>query len=156
MLLETDLKRINNLLTKVYTDIMRVEERELRKSDFKDISIRELHAIDVISMYDHKTSSQVAKELMVTAGSVTTMVNKLVRKGYVIRINGEDDHRIIRLGLTNRGRLVYRAHDSFHRHMVKKFIEGFDNEQIAIIEHALLNLRAFLEFPPSINNKKEH
>lgn len=156
MLLETDLKRINGLLTTVYSDIMRVEERELRKSEFKDISIRELHAIDVISMYEHKTSSQVASELMVTAGSLSTMVNKLVRKGYVIRIHGEDDRRIIRLGLTNRGRLIYRAHDSFHRHMVKKFIEGFDEEQIAIIERALLNLRAFLEFPLHIDNKKGH
>ena len=40
MLLETDLKRINSLLTTVYSYIMRVEERELRKSEFKDISIR--------------------------------------------------------------------------------------------------------------------
>ncbi|MDF7639540.1 MarR family transcriptional regulator [Lactobacillus sp. ESL0791] len=153
--METNLKRINKLLTTVYTDIMRVEERELKKSAFSDISIKEVHAIDSITMYDHKTSSQLAKELMVTAGSVTSMVNKLVRKGYVVRIQGNDDRRIVRLGLTNRGRLVYRAHDSFHRHMVKKFIAGFDDEQIAIIERALLNLRAFLEFPPHIDNKKE-
>ena len=133
---------------------MKVEERELRKSEFKDISLRELHAIDAITMYEHKTSSQVASELMVTAGSLSTMVNNLVRKGYVIRINGEDDRRIIRLGLTSRGRLIYRAHDSFHRHMVKKFIAGFDNEQVAIIERALLNLRAFLEFPARIDNKR--
>lgn len=154
MLLETSLKRINNLLSTVYSDIMKVEERELRKSEFKDISLRELHAIDAITMYEHKTSSQVARELMVTAGSLSTMVNNLVRKGYVIRINGEDDRRIIRLGLTSRGRLIYRAHDSFHRHMVKKFIAGFDNEQVAIIERALLNLRAFLEFPARIDNKR--
>ena len=109
MLLETSLKRINNLLSTVYSDIMKVEERELRKSEFKDISLRALHAIDAI---------------------------------------------IIRLGLTSRGRLIYRAHDSFHRHMVKKFIAGFDNEQVAIIERALLNLRAFLEFPARIDNKR--
>lgn len=154
MLLETSLKRINNLLSTVYSDIMKVEERELRKSEFKDISLRELHAIDAITMYEHKTSSQVARELMVTAGSLSTMVNNLVRKGYVMRINGEDDRRIIRLGLTSRGRLIYRAHDSFHCHMVKKFIAGFDNEQVAIIERALLNLRAFLEFPARIDNKR--
>lgn len=154
--METSLKHINNLLTTVYSDIMRVEERELRKSEFKDISLRELHAIDAITMYEHKTSSQVANELMVTAGSLSIMVSNLVRKGYVMRINGEDDRRIIRLGLTDRGRLIYRAHDSFHRHMVKKFIEGFDDEQVEIIERALLNLRAFLEYPPRINSKKEH
>ncbi|MDF7669189.1 MarR family transcriptional regulator [Lactobacillus sp. ESL0680] len=153
--MEANLKEINNLLTTVYTDIMQVEERELHKSEFKDISIKEVHAIDAMTMYDHKTSSQLAKELMITAGSVTTMVNNLVRKGYVVRIHGNDDRRVVRLGLTHRGRLVYRAHDSFHRYMVKKFLHGFDDSQIAIIERALLNLRAFLEFPPQIDGKKE-
>lgn len=52
-------KRINDLLTTVYNDILRVEERELKKSRFKDISIKEVHAIDAITMYEHKTTSQV-------------------------------------------------------------------------------------------------
>ncbi|UQS82059.1 MarR family transcriptional regulator [Bombilactobacillus folatiphilus] len=149
------MQRINQLLTIVYTDILRVEERELKKSDFKDISVKEMHAIDAITMYEHKTSSKLAKELMITPGSVTTMVGNLVRKGYVVRIYGEDDHRIVRLGLTRKGRLVYRAHDLFHRRMVAKFIESFNQSQVEIIEHALLNLRAFLEFPAHIDNTKE-
>lgn len=149
------MQRINRLLTTVYTDIMRVEERELKKSDFKDISVKEMHAIDAITMYDHKTSSQLAEELMITPGTVTTMVNNLVRKGYVVRIHGDDDRRIVRLGLTRKGRLVYRAHDLFHRQMVAKFIENFDENQVEIIEHALLNLRAFLEFPAHIDKTKE-
>ncbi|WEV43055.1 MarR family transcriptional regulator [Lactobacillus sp. ESL0684] len=152
--MEADLKKINDLLTTVYNDIMHVEEKELRKSEFKDISIKEVHAIAAITMYDHKTSSQLAKDLMITAGSVTTTINNLVRKGYVIRIYGEDDRRVVRLGLTHRGRLVYRAQDSFHRYMVKKFVAGFNDEQVEIIEHALLNLRAFLEFPPHFESKE--
>ncbi|UQS84231.1 MarR family winged helix-turn-helix transcriptional regulator [Bombilactobacillus thymidiniphilus] len=153
--MEDKLRRINQLLTIVYNDILRVEEQELRKSKFKDISIKEVHAIDAISMYDHKTSSQLAQELMITPGTVTTMVKNLVRKGYVVRIYGEDDHRIVRLGLTRKGRLVYRSHDYFHRQMVEKFIEDFNDDQVMIIEHALLNLRAFLEFPAHIDDAKE-
>ncbi|NVY96681.1 MarR family transcriptional regulator [Lactobacillus sp. DCY120] len=149
------INQINDLLTTVYNDITRVEERELRKSQFKDISLREVHAIDAMTMYEHKTSSQIARDLKVTPGTVTSMVSNLVRKGYVVRMRGNDDRRLVRLGLTRRGRLVYRTHDYFHRHMVQSFIQGFESDQVQMIEKALLNLQAFLEFPVTKTKKKE-
>ncbi|ANZ62157.1 MarR family transcriptional regulator [Secundilactobacillus paracollinoides] len=144
-------KRINDLLTTVYNDILRVEERELKKSRFKDISIKEVHAIDAITMYEHKTTSQVARELKITPGTLTTMINHLVRKGYVVRLRSDDDRRFVRLGLTRRGRLIFRAHESFHRHMIQSFTQDMDDEQVQLIEKALLNLQAFLEFPETLN-----
>lgn len=146
-------KRINQLLTGVYGDILRVEELALRQSQFKDISIKEVHAIDAISMYEHKTTSQVDHELRITPGTLTTMVNHLVRKDYVQRLRSDDDRRFVRLGLTRRGRLIYRAHESFHRQMVESFAKDMDDEQLHIIEKALLNLQAFLEFADPTPNK---
>lgn len=124
----TTARRLNQLLTSVYGDILRVEELALRKSQFKDISIKEVHAIDAISMYEHKTTSQVARELRITPGTLTTMVNHLVRKDYVMRLRSDDDRRFVRLGLTRRGRLIYRAHESFHRHMVESFAGDMNDE----------------------------
>ncbi len=146
-------KRVNQLLTTVYGDIVRVEELALRTSQFKDISLKEVHAVDAISMYEHKTTSEVARELRITPGTLTTMVNHLVRKDYVKRLRSDDDRRFVRLGLTRRGRLVYRAHASFHRQMVESFAKGMDDEQLKIIERALLNLEAFLEFASPTPNK---
>ena len=54
---------INDALEKIYADIVWIEESELRKSVFSDITIKEMHAINAISMYDHQTASQVAKKL---------------------------------------------------------------------------------------------
>lgn len=145
--------RINDLLTTVYNDILRVEERELKKSRFKDISIKEVHAIDAITMYEHKTTSQVARQLKITPGTLTTMVNHLVRKGYVVRLRSDDDRRFVRLGLTRRVRLIFRAHESFHRHMIQSFLQDMDDDQVQLIEKALLNLQAFLEYPETRTDK---
>lgn len=146
-------KRINQLLTTVYGDILRVEELALRKSQFKDISIKEVHAIDAISMYEHKTTTQVARQLRITPGTLTTMVNHLVRKGYVNRLRSDDDRRFVRLGLTRKGRLIFRAHESFHRQMVQSFAKDMTDEQLQFIEKALLNLQAFLEFADPTSNE---
>ena len=119
-------KYIDEAMKRVYADIVWIEENELRKSSFNDLSIKEIHAIIAITMYDHQTASEVARKLHLTPGTLTTTVDRLVKKGYVRRIRGEDDRRIIRLGLTKKGRLVYRAHDAFHRQMVRSFLKDLD------------------------------
>lgn len=138
-------KYIDEAMKRVYADIVWIEENELRKSSFNDLSIKEIHAIIAITMYDHQTASEVARKLHLTPGTLTTTVDRLVKKGYVRRIRGEDDRRIIRLGLTKKGRLVYRAHDSFHRQMVRSFLKDLDPEEVKTIEKAICNLEAFLE-----------
>ncbi|WP_439425247.1 MarR family winged helix-turn-helix transcriptional regulator [Oenococcus alcoholitolerans] len=139
------IRRISSMLISVYNEILQVEERYLRKSQFRDISVKEVHTIDAITMYDHKTTTAVARQLKLSPGTVTASIDNLVRKGYVVRLQSNDDRRVIRLGLTRKGRLIYRAHESFHRHMTESFIEGMDDDQVDLIEKSLLNLRAFLE-----------
>lgn len=138
-------ERINDKLVRVYRDICNIEERELKKGPFHDLSIKELHTINAITMYDHKTSSQVSKEMQVTPGTLTAAIDNLVRKGYVERLRQKTDRRVIRLGLTRKGRSAYRLHDLFHRKMVASFLEGFDEAEIGLIEKAVDNLIGFLE-----------
>ncbi|MDY4065539.1 MAG: MarR family transcriptional regulator [Ligilactobacillus agilis] len=137
-------KAINDSLVRIYSGIMWIEENELRKSKFNDLTMREMHAIHAISMHDHKSASEVAKELHLTPGTLTAMVDRLVRKGYVKRLRSEDDRRVIRLGLTKKGRVIYRAHEAFHNMMVRSFLKDLDATEIKTIEKALWNLEQFL------------
>ncbi len=142
--MEPDLKTVNDYLVSVFNDILTIEESELKKSQFKDLSITEMHTIEAIGMYKKKTTSEVAKELSITVGTLTTAINKLVRKGYVERIRSEDDRRVVKLGLTKKGKLLYRVHQHFHREMVKNILDSMaTNEQQALLA-ALKNLHDFL------------
>lgn len=100
--MEPDLKTVNDYLVSVFNDILTIEESELKKSQFNDLSITEMHTIEAIGMYKKKTTSEVAKELSITVGTLTTAINKLVKKGYVERIRSEDDRRVVKLGLTKK------------------------------------------------------
>lgn len=137
-------QQINEALIKIYNGILWVEEKELCKSTFSDLTIKELHAVDAISMYDHQTISQVAKKLHLTPGTMTAMTDRLIKKGYVERKRDKADRRIIRLYLTNKGRVLYRAHRAFHNMMVKSFLKGMDAEELSIVNKAIHNLEDFL------------
>lgn len=137
-------QKISEALVQIYSNILRIEENELRKSQFNNLTIQEMHAINAISMYDHKTASEVAKELHLTPGTLTSTINRLAKKGYVERIRSDDDRRIVRLGLTRKGRVEYRAHAAFHEKLVKKFLKGFNDEEVQVIYRALRNLEDFM------------
>ena len=138
-------QKINESLIRIYNGILWIEEKKLRESTFNDLTIKEMHAIDAISMYDHQTSSQVAKKLHLSPGTMTATANRLIAKGYAERFHYEEDRRIIRLGLTHKGRVLYRAHRAFHNMMVKSFLKDMDENEQKVIHKALRNLEDFVE-----------
>lgn len=135
---------INAYLVTIFNEILIIEEDALQGSTFKDISIKEMHTIEAIGMYRKHTTSEVAKKLSVTVGTLTVSVNNLVKKGYVERIRSEDDRRVVKLGLTRKGRLLYRLHNKFHRDMVKETIEGMNEAETEVLITGLNNLHGFL------------
>lgn len=136
---------INEYLVTVFNDILTIEESELKKSTFEDLSIKEMHTIEAIGMYRKKTMSEVAKELSVTTGTLTVAVNHLVRKEYVERLRSEDDRRVVKLGLTKKGKLVFRVHQHFHKKMVEAILEDLNDDQEEVLITALRKLHYFLQ-----------
>ena len=143
--MEPNLETVNDYLVSVFNDILTIEESVLKKSQFNDLSITEMHTIEAIGMYKKKTSSEVAKELSITVGTLTVAINNLVKKGYVERLRSEDDRRVVKLGLTKKGKLLFRVHQHFHREMVKNILKGMEQEEEQALLRALKNLHDFLQ-----------
>ncbi|MGT2908058.1 fatty acid biosynthesis transcriptional regulator FabT [Streptococcus dentiloxodontae] len=140
-----DYNQINEYLVDIFNNVIIIEEASLKNSKFKDVSIKEMHTIDVIGSHPETTPSAVAKELMLTLGTVTTSLNKLEQKGYIIRTRSRIDRRVVHLTLSKKGRLVYRLHRRFHKSMVMNITDGFNEEEMKVMAKGLENLHAFLE-----------
>ncbi|WP_302828335.1 fatty acid biosynthesis transcriptional regulator FabT [Enterococcus raffinosus] len=143
--MERNWEELNTYLVSIFNDVLSIEENELKKSQFSDLTITEMHTIDAIGMYKKKTTTEVARELLVTVGTLTTSINRLVKKGYVERIRSEDDRRVVKLGLTKKGRLVFRVHQHLHHEMVKSAIKDLNAEEQEVFLKALVNLYSYLE-----------
>ncbi|MBW7987220.1 MarR family winged helix-turn-helix transcriptional regulator [Lactobacillus helveticus] len=137
-------QEINDALYNTYYGINRIEEEELKKSRFKDLTVKEMHAIDAITMYDHLTVSQVADKLHLSRATVTSTVDRLVRKRYAERIRDEKDRRVVHLALTKKGRVLCRAYHAYHNMMVKSFLQNLNDDELQTIYHAFKNLEKFV------------
>ena len=136
---------VNDYLTSIFNNVLVIEESSLRGSQFKDVSIKEMHTIDVIGTMPNATPSDISKELLVTLGTVTTSLNNLERKGYIERRRSSIDRRVVHLSLTKKGRLLYRLHKRFHKRMVMQVVEGMSSEEKNAMQKGLQNLYNFLE-----------
>lgn len=136
---------VNDYLTSIFNNVLVIEESSLRSSRFNDVSIKEMHTIDVIGETPNATPSDISRELMVTLGTVTTSLNNLERKGYVERTRSDIDRRVVHLSLTKSGRLLYRLHRRFHHSMLDKIIAGMSRDEIQVMQKGLKNLYQFLE-----------
>ena len=137
--------KIDGYLVDIFNNVVIIEEASLKNSKFNDVSLKEMHTIDVIGTHPDTTPSAVAKELMLTLGTVTTSLNKLEKKGYIVRTRSSVDRRVVHLSHSKKGRLVYRLHRRFHKSMVMRITEGFNDEELKVMSKGLENLHAFLE-----------
>lgn len=142
--MEATLETINGYLVDVFNQMLDIEESSLAQSQFSDLSVKEMHTIEAIDMYREHTTTEVARKLNVTVGTLTVAVNALVKKGYVERFRNQQDRRIVMLGLTSKGRLLYRLHRKFHEQLVLRTIEGMNEEEMAVLVKGLHNLYHFL------------
>ncbi|ERI92188.1 transcriptional regulator, MarR family [Clostridiales bacterium oral taxon 876 str. F0540] len=136
---------VNELLVDIFNDILVIEQRALSEGEFKDLSITEMHTVDAIGMYEARSMSEVASDLKITVGTLTTAINNLVKKGYVERKRIEEDRRVVLVQLTKRGKLAYRIHDKFHRDMVRATVEGLSEEQEQVLVGSLEKLNNFFK-----------
>lgn len=139
------IQEINRLLVEIYDDVTRIEEYTIKSGVFKDLSITEIHTLEAVGMYGSKTMSEVASKLEITMGTLTTAIDKLIKKGYVERSRSDIDRRIVNVSLTNKGKLAYRVHEKFHMDMVKAVMNGFTSQEEEVLVSALQKLNNYLK-----------
>ncbi|WP_058485882.1 MarR family winged helix-turn-helix transcriptional regulator [Defluviitalea phaphyphila] len=138
-------KVLNTLMVEIFNDILTIEQTALKKGHFSDLSVTEMHTIEAIGMYHPRTMSEVALDLKITVGTLTTAINRLVKKGYVERKRVEDDRRVVKIQLTKKGKLAYRIHEKFHTDMIHAMIEGLNVEDEEILVKSLSQLSNYLK-----------
>lgn len=133
----------NEVLVKLYNDIMAIEEKAVITEEFKDISNNDMHIIEAIGMDTPKNMSTIAASLSVTVGTLTIAINNLVKKGYVLRNRSQKDRRVVFISLSEKGIKAYKHHATFHEEMIRAIIKDFSDEEVELVVRALSNLVTF-------------
>ena len=135
-------KTLNDILVKLFNDLMEIEEKCLISGEFMNISGNDMHIIEAVGLGGNKMSD-IAAKLNITVGSLTTSMNSLVKKGYATRERSEQDRRVVFIHLTLKGRKAYHHHAEFHRKMTDAVLDVLDEKEALVLAKALDSLTLF-------------
>ena len=131
---------LNELLVKLFKDILEIESKCLITEEFKDISYNDMHIIEAIGVEEPRKMKTVANLMSVTTGTLTKAIDALCDKKYVIRERSAEDKRVVKLKLTDKGKSAYYHHEQFHRQMIKNIAGEMSEKETEVLVYALAKM----------------
>lgn len=136
---------LNELLVRLFKDLLEIESKCLITEEFKDISNNDMHIIEAVGIDEPKKMSAVAKLMSVTTGTLTKAMDALTEKGYVERKRSTTDKRVVRVSLTDKGKKAYYHHEQFHRQMIEHIKNGLNDQETTVLIYALAKLADYFQ-----------
>lgn len=140
---ENTRKVLNDIIVELFKNILSIEERSLKNRGVRDLSMTEIHTIEAIGTGFSKSMSEVAEQLDITTGTLTTSISRLEKKGYVMRTKDPKDRRLVLASLTKKGELVEKIHRNFHDEMIDHVLIGLKLDENQVLIKALQNINEF-------------
>jgi len=136
---------MSDSLVRIFENVVLTEEKSLQAGYFSDLSIAEMHTLTAIGPYQSRTMTKTAEDLGITTGTLTVAIDRLVKKGYVIRQRDTKDKRVVRISLTRNGKLACRMNSKFHRVLAKRILEGYNEEDREHLIRLVGEIDAYVE-----------
>ncbi|NDY57913.1 MarR family transcriptional regulator [Desulfovibrio sulfodismutans] len=106
-----NMEELTGLLIEFYERFSSWEQGVVRETG---LTLPQMHTLEIIGATGNLRMKEVAEKMGVTTGSLTVLVDRLVRAGLVERKPDEKDRRSIRVGLTPEGRKHFEGHHLLH------------------------------------------
>ncbi|MGL1893367.1 MAG: MarR family transcriptional regulator [Spirochaetaceae bacterium] len=90
----------------------------------RDISVAQMHLLEVVGNNGKIRMKELSKILGVTTGTLTVMVHRLASKGYIEKIKDDVDKRSFFIRLKDKGKTEYENHHTMHDHLIKEIIDS--------------------------------
>jgi DNA-binding MarR family transcriptional regulator len=123
----TSLERSVELLTRFIADL---ESDAFQQGGFSELSLRQILYLETIARLGHPSFSELADTLKITRPSVTALVGKLIRNGYVQKEQDGEDRRSFHIVLTDKGKHFTHMHHKTHQQVVHSLVSHLDKRDI--------------------------
>ena len=147
-------EEMNNFLGRLFNNILKIEEDALKKDEFRDLSVKEMHILEAIGQTDNSSQimlTKIARGLSITPGTLTVAINALERKGYLDRCKSVADGRVVEVKLTPKGVSANVWHAKFHAALVDTISDNLAEDELESFTLGLKKITTYFD-SVKINN----
>jgi DNA-binding MarR family transcriptional regulator len=110
-----------------------LESRAFELEGFSDITMNQMHYLEMVGMMGGPTFGDLADKLDVSRPSVSAIVKKLIQAGYLEKVQSDEDGRVYFLHLTEKGARFNQLHGEVHQILAKRITENLNPDEIKIL-----------------------
>ncbi|MGL4383335.1 MAG: MarR family winged helix-turn-helix transcriptional regulator [Bacilli bacterium] len=133
---------LNNILVELFNHILYLEEQNLNLSQ-SNLTMNEVHLMDEIAKGQQPTMGYLAKQLMITEGTLSTNFKRLEDKGYVYKQRSEIDGRIFNAYLKDKAIPILKDHEAFHTKMIDQVLDQLSGEEEVLLINTLVKIAKY-------------
>ena len=93
------------------------------------LTTAQTHAIEIVGHAGSIKMKDLARKIGVTTGTLTVAVDRLEKKGLMVRKPHETDRRSYLIELTSQGRDCFKEHHQFHIRMTQEIVSELTAEE---------------------------
>lgn len=108
----------------------KLESQAFELEGFSDITMNQMHYLETIGELESPTFGDLAEKLAVTPPSVSAIVKKLIKAGYLKKEQSQEDGRVYFLHLTKKGSRFNQLHNEVHQVLARTITENLSPEEI--------------------------
>lgn len=126
-------KNIEEIIALLSQYFSRMESEAKDRHGFKDLTITQMHYLEMISTLVNPNLTELATALKLTKPSVTVLVDKLIEKELVYKVRSDADRRNTHLHLTEQGNLINKMHSYAHQQISKEISRKIDQADLDLL-----------------------
>ncbi len=127
------MRKLEEMIAKVSGYMGRMEEESKEQFNFKELTLTQMHYLEMISELENPNLTELAAAMQLTKPTVTVLVDKLIEKELIYKVQSDADRRSTHLHLSERGKLINQMHEYAHRRIaeeIEKKVNPDEMEQL--------------------------
>ena len=137
------------LISKIKQISGRIFDKKLKKHDINDLNTAQGRIIFSLWKHDNVPISELVKQTALGKTTLSSMLDRLEKSGYIITKPDKSDKRKTRISLSGKSQAIKDRHEAVSREMTELFYEGLSEAEIDEFEktlrHILSNLVRYEE-----------
>ena len=123
-----------------YRKILRVASQEKRVNPINT----QFQVLAIVMHSGNLRISEIGRRLGISSPNMTPLIDRLIEKGYAERLLDSKDRRVIKIGISEKGRRFVASRRRLARNTIKENLSTLNSEEVAVLSTAIETLRQII------------
>ena len=115
----------------------RMEDEAKEQFNLNELTITQMHYLEMISELANPNLTELAVAMKLTKPTVTVLVDRLIEKELIYKVQSDEDRRSTHLHLSERGKLINQMHEYAHRRMAEEIEKKINMDEAVQLKRLL-------------------